>query len=413
MGRTATLVRRNFAFGVLAAGLAVFVLMRSSGATSVRAKDDLPATFPGFDPDAVRRVEVSRTTKKDDKTVTDQVRLVSDDGKVWTIDTAWGYPADVSRVRAFLDKVKGSREKGIATENAQKFASFGGADGFTDVKVDGANGATLAKFGVGKGNAAGLWSDSFLRVDVGGGSKSPRVVVATDFQSGAVGADLAGWLEQRLFPGAATTDVSKIEMAQPAKDRTIVLEKGVRGEKDTEDPWKMTKPEEGKVGSQAAANLARGFTGLFLSEVVDGTVGPEADAKYGFDKPEAVVTVTGREEKAGAAAPTWTIVIGKKVEGKEHRYVRRHVNGKEDPFVFTVSDWDLRDFQNDPSQFLEKKPEEAAPAMDGTPQPTDPSMGEPAMEEPAMDAPAMDAPAMDEPPPAPPAMDDPPKDAGR
>jgi uncharacterized protein DUF4340 len=418
MDRSSTLVRRNLVLGGLAAVLVAVVALRPGGATSVREKDDLPATFPDFAPDAARRVEVSRTTKKDGKPVTEEIRLVSDDGKAWTIDTAWGYPADAGRVRSFLDKVKGSREKGAATENAQKFAAFGGADGFTEVKVDGAKGAPLVKFAVGKGNAAGLWSDSYLRVDLGGSKPGSRVVVATDFQSGAVGTDLPGWLEQRLFPGASTGDVTRIEIVQPAKERTIVLEKGARGEKDTEDPWTMKSPQEGKVGSQAAGNLARGFTGLFLSEVVDGTAGPEVDAKYGFDKPEAVVTATGRAEKEGAPPHTWKLVVGKKVEGKEHRYVRRAIDGKDQSYVFTVSDWDLRDFQNDPVQFLEKKPEDAKPEG------TEPAMGEapamepgmegttePAMSEPGTPPPAMEEPGMDAPPP-PPAMDDAPKEAG-
>jgi hypothetical protein len=422
MDRARSLLRRNAVLAALAAVLLAVVLLRPGGATSVREKDDLPAAFPDFSPDAARRVEVTRTTKKDGKPATERVRLVSDDGRTWTIDTAWGYPADAGRVRSFLEKVKGSREKGVATENPEKFAAFGGADGFTEVTIDGEKGAPLARFGVGKGNAAGLWSDSYLRVDAGGSAASPRVVVATDFQSGSVGTDLPGWLEQRLFPGAATADVTRIEIVQPAKEnRTIVLEKGVRGEKDTEDPWAMTQPQQGKVGSQAAGNLARGFTGLFLSEVVDGATGPEADAKYGFDKPEAIVTVTGRPEKEGAPAPTWKVVVGKKVEGKEHRYVRRFLDGKEEPYVFTVSDWDLRDFQNDPAQFLEKKPEDAkpegtAPAMDGTTPPVEPAPGTPPPE-PAMDAPGTE-PGMDAPPPAPPdeppppGMDEP-KDATR
>ena len=172
------------------------------------------------------------------------------------------------------------------------------------------------------------------------------------------------------------------------------------------------------------------FTGvrpllMFLTGLSAG--GPESFVespgpldKYGLNPDSPDLTRIELVPKSGKSE---VLLVGKKVDGKEHRYVRRAVDGKDQAYVFTVSDWDLRDFQNDPAQFLEKKPDDTKPegtepamgevpamepAMEGT---TEPAMSEPGTPPPAMDEPGMQG--MEEPaPPPPPAMDDAPKEAG-
>ena len=78
--------------------------------------------------------------------------------------------------------------------------------------------------------------------------------------------------------------------------------------------------------------------------------------------PTSSCSGTGRRPEDGSPAPTWTIRVGKKVEGTSTWYARRATGEAADPFVFTVNDYDVTDFRKDPATWVEKKPEPPAPA---------------------------------------------------
>jgi hypothetical protein len=416
MERSARLVRRNLILAGLSCAFLAVVLLRPTQSAAVRSEADYPAAWPDFDPVKVRAIELSRKAKRDGKEVPERLRLTGS-GDDWRIATAHDYPAMTSRVRTFLDKMREARVLREPTQNPERFPTYAGTDGFTEVRVLGEADAPLATFGIGTTNADNNWENVFLRLDAAasapgtaGAAAKPagRIVVASKFDTSASRADVASWAEQRVWPALARSEVLEISVEQPSKSRTIDLVRGKKAEGDADEPWTMTKPEEGKADASAVGNLLRAFVGLNLADVVDSATGAEADAKYGFDKPDVVVTAKGTPAGAPGdkpTAPTWRIVVGKKVEGAEvdRYYVRRATNGKEDGFVFAVSDFDLKDFRAEPATLLEKKPEPPAPA--------------PGTEAPGMDAPGMDGAAMeDASPPSPPAdgapMDDAPMDDG-
>ena len=452
MERTARLVRRNLLLAGLACAFLAVVLLRPTQSAAVKTDTDYPLAFPGFDPAKVRAVELDRTTKRDGKDVAEHLRLAGS-GDAWTIATAHDYPAMTSRVRTFLDKMRDARVRREPTQNPERFAQYAGADGFTEVRVLGEADAPLATYGIGTTNADNDWEQVFLRIGPpaaaagappAGGPATPgspaapktsaRIVVASGFDTSAARADVASWAEQRIWPALSRAEVVELSVEQPSKTRTITLVRGKKAEGEADDPWTMTSPEAGKTDASAVGNLLRGFVGLNLSDVVGSALGPEVDAQYGFDKPDVVVTAKGSAPAAGGGAekptvPTWRIVVGKKLEKSDvdRYYVRRETNGKPDAFVFSVSDFDLKDFRAEPSTLLEKKPEPpapATPAMDGTPPapapagmdapppgmtgetpPTPPAPGTPPAsppQPPPAPPPAMDeAPGMEPPAPAP------------
>jgi hypothetical protein len=429
MERVNVLVRRCVAFGALAVVAGTLVALRGPGTTSVVAETALPETFPGFEPDQVFSFEVARTKKDGDKTVPESIRIARADTspghEAWAVETASRYPAKLGVVKEYLAKVKEARTRGEKTRTASRFPQYAPPEGFTEVRLFDKDARAIVSFGIGKSGADGNWSDVFLRLDDAkkaspGAGEGSRVVAATKAPSTFPGTGVTEWIDTALWPGVSETEVATLVVDQREKSRVVEMVRVPKTGEEKDDTWKVTKPEEGKASS-TGSNLVRTFVGLNLTEMVESAGGAEADAKYGFDKPTVVVTTKSKTEKPGQTPVERTLTIGKKVEGKEQWYVRRG----EEPWVFTVSEWEVKLFREEPSAWIEKKPEpppsngdgtamgEAPPAMDGA---APPAMGEappPAMGEappPAMgEAPP---PAMGEAPPAPmgeappPAMED-------
>ena len=410
MDRAQSLVRRNLVFAAAACVLLAVVILRPSTSASVRSTDDFPSAFPGFEPGKAKAISVERTVKKDGKDVKETIRLVAASADAWTIESSHGYPAQTIRVKTFLDSIRSTRAKAEPTSVAAKFPQFAGDGGFTEVRVTGDAGAPLASFGIGKSGAGGAWSDVYLRIDSPGGGG--RIVTSVGFDTSGNRTEVASWVDPKLFPTLSAAMVAEMELYQPSKSRRIELVRGKKGEKDTDDPWDMTKPEAGKAVPNNVMGLVRAFVELALGDVVDAATGSAADAKYGFDNPDVVATARGHAPKEELEGASWKLIVGKKAEGKDvdRWYVRRGVNGKDEPFVFTVSDWALRDFRGEPSQWLEKKPEPppsppVPPAPAPVPAPV-PGMGaEPAMGAapvpPAVPPVPSPVPGMGEKPPAP------------
>jgi hypothetical protein len=383
MDRATNLVRRNVVFaGVAAAALAVLLLRP---APSAAVPTTFPKAFRDFDSAKVRAIEVSRVAKRDGKDVPESIRLVQRGADDWVVESAGGYPARLASVKRFLDSLSSIEVRNEPTSNPEKFAQYAGSDGFTEVRIEEDGGRVRLSFAVGAGNAEGSWQDRYLRIDdlalgappaaVAPGAPVPpakgRIVVAHGGELSDVRPDLTSWVETRLWPSLSEGDVLTLAVEQRSKDRTMAFARGTKGEKDTEDPWTMTKPEEGKTHADRVKNLLRAFTNLSLSKVVGRHGGAAEDATYGFDKPELVLTAEGRPPPAPRSGekpppPTWSVTIGKKSDAKDVDgwFARRSTNGKPDDFVVLVPDYALGEMRAEPSSFLDK-PEPPAPPKDG------------------------------------------------
>ncbi len=418
MDRARSLVVRCVAFGAAAVVSIGVMALGGSRTVATTSSERLPAALPAFEVAKVKTVQISRTGTEDGKPKTDAVKLERRSATQWTIASAFDYPADTSKVEGFLKGLGSAKSKGVSTTNPAKFAGFAGPEGFTEVKLLAEGGATLASFGIGKGGADGTYSTSFVRID-GAEGKGAAVHIVAELDTWSARPEAIGWADARIWPALTTADVGQLSIQQREPERSIVMTRGTKGEKDTDDPWALELPLQGALLKDSAMSVVQRWVGLSFGGIVDGgTSGAQVEAqtgaKYGFDKPELILRSAGKKGPDGRPGPESALLVGKKVEGKSQWYARRKgTGGPDDAFIFTIDDYQLTDFRADPTNWLEKKPEPpappAAPGMDDAPAMGDAAMGDaamgdaPAMGEPAgMDA-AAPAPGMEgAPPPAPP-----------
>lgn len=449
MERIQSLWVRNVVFGALCA---VFVLLLALRRDATRPSDDTAGTGPAFaaiQVDKVVAIEVEQTTKVDGKPTKQAVRLVRASPTVWKLASAFDHPAVTATVENWLKGLSRAKQHSVRTSNAEKFASFAGTDGFVDVRIFESEGTPSLSFGIGKANSEGGYaSKRFVRLDDPTKAGAGRVLDVSDLDGADSLTSATYWVETRLLPTLTAADVAELTVEQGAAHRPITFVRGKKPEKndadkkdgdkkdaaaadkDKEDPWTVAAPKPEPAASETVMGLVRGFVGMSLASIEAGKIAAADEAKYGFDKPDLVLRGTGKSPADASLPPTWTLHIGKKVEGKSAWYVRRSTGEADDPFVFTVNDYELTDFRKDPEQFLQKKPEppapaapgmdtapgmDAAPAMDAPPgsPPAAPTAPTPP---PAPPAPAPATPAMDAPPgpgtaPTPPAMEPPPAPA--
>jgi hypothetical protein len=299
----------------------------------------------------------------------------------------------------------------VGTTNPAKFAAFAGDDGWTDVRVYDEREAPILSFGIGKGGADGSWSNVYLRVDdlqkggLGGaveaGAQRPgKVVASTGLDAWGNRGEPTFWVETRLFPGLSEADLTEVAWEHAPKSWSGRLVRGTKAAgAEGDDPWTLSGTHSGAAKPATAKLYAQAFVGLPLAGLEDGKETPETDAKYGFDKPDLVLTARGRAAGEGSLAPEWKVVVGKKAEGKAVWYARRSGPAGREPWVFAVNDYDLSRFRDDPKDLLETPPAPppAEPGMGEAP--TEPAMGEAPPAPPAEPTP----PAMGETPPPPPA----------
>ena len=414
MDRTQRLTRRLYVFvGALVLGVVVLVL-RAATTTELPATKALPPTFPGIDVAKVRAVEIEKTVTVDGKPTPRLVRLERTGVASWAVASSDGYAADAKKVEDFVKSLAEVRTKGEVTATAEKFSTFAGPDGFTNVRLFGDGEAPTLSFGIGKGNALGSWSNTFVRVDDltrraaalpaapgAPDAKAGRVVGATGIDGYMDRTDVTQWIEGRLFPGLTDGEIAEVTWSHPSKGFAGRLVRGTKGEKDADDPWLVeVAGPAAPAKADAAKQVISALTGVRLASL-EGRAAAGSDATYGFDKPDVVVTATAKPVKDGVPAPIYKLEIGKKLEGKSTWYVRRSMLKGADPWVYAVNEYELAKFRDDPKDLLVTPPAPPAEPAMADPTPPTPADGPAAMGE-APPAP----PAMTDAPPAPPAMTD-------
>jgi hypothetical protein len=424
MVRTQSLLVRNAIFGVASVVLAVVLALRATG---TRISDDATGRGPAFTPVKVEKVvslEIEQTTKVDGKDVKEGVKLVRTGPAAWKLASSFDYPADTGKVESYLKTLNGTKRHEEPTSNPAKFKDFAGPEGFLEVRVFESDGAPSLAFGIGKASAEGGYSaKKFVRVDDAAPAKGARILLVSGLDAYGSPTSATNWVETRMLPLLTNAEVMELAVDQGEAHRQVAFVRGkkpVTKDKDgkdvpgkdganAEDPWNLTAPTAEPAVAETVMSLVRGFVGMTFASIEAGKMTPADEVRFGFDKPDLVIKGTGKVPADLGPTPTWTIRIGKKVEGKSAWYARRSTGEAVDPFVFTVNDYDLTEFRKDPSTWAVKKPEPppaaplpTAPAMDGA---TPPAMGEAPPSPPAMsDAPPTPA-GMDAAPPAPAGMD--------
>lgn len=419
MDRYRRLSRRLYLFaGVFALGL-VLVVVRAAATVEVPTGKALPQVFPPIDFNALRVVEVEKTpVKPGDGKEAKSLRLERTGVSTWVVASSDGFPADHKKVEDFVKGLSEVRSLAEVTTSPEKFPTFAGDDGFTDVRLYAAASEEPSHaFGIGKANALGSWSNTFLRVDEArrpplapGGARAGggRVLAVKGVDAWVDRTDLLQWIEPRFFPGLADADLVEVTWTYAPKSFHGVLTRGTRAEGESEDPFVVsTRGPDGAASAPAAAKrdpakqIVSGLSGLRLAGVV-GRAGEGSDATYGFDAPSLVVVGRGKAPSADKPAPIYRIEVGKKVEGKSTYYARRSLLVSADPWVFTVNEYELGRLTEDPVELLEKKPEPPPPPSEAPATPTTPTPTEDEEVRPPTPA----EPGAPEAPPGPPGMDD-------
>jgi hypothetical protein len=358
MDRIQSLRRRIAVFGGAVFLLAAALVLLPSPTSAVKSSD-LPLVFARFadQSDSARSVEIVQGEKR--------VALVRREAE-WVLESAFDHPARPGKVQALLSAIGRARQQGIATRRAETFGQYAPADGWIQVTVRDAAGASLAELSVGKTR----YPEIYLRTKDG---ESERVVTASDFSADAASVRPREWIDTLLWEGLREKGIVRIEVEQRKEKRTIALARESKPEdEDAPATWKMLSPSEGEADATGAGDLVRSFTGMNIEEIVGGATSQDPEKTFGFDEPTIVVTAHGpAPEKEGEPAPKFVLTIGKKAEDTNSWFVRRG----SDSWVFKVADYSLSAFRKEPDAFLVKKPDAGKPA-DGEEKPPGEGSGE-------------------------------------
>ncbi|MCA1959696.1 MAG: DUF4340 domain-containing protein [Desulfomonile sp.] len=92
-------------------------------------------------------------------------------------------------------------------------------------------------------------------------------------------------------------DKSVVTIAEPDVNRLAFTKDGSETElrREAPDKWVMTKPEQIKVKKSLMDTAIRSLTNLRARDIIDAP--SDKPEEYGFDKPEMVVTITGKERE--------------------------------------------------------------------------------------------------------------------
>ena len=346
-----SLERRTLTFGILAVvfGAALWLLPEAS--TSVK-KESLPLAFPGFEKDAVKRVEINRGQER--------VILEAGSGGAWNLASHFRYPLSAPPDR-LLDAIASARITSEVTRRSETFDKYAGGTGWIEVAAVDNRGRESVRLRVGRYK----YPETFLLLGTG---KEERVVKATSISETVASLQTRMWIETRMWPDLTAVNMVRIDVEQRVDKRTITIARRGESPADIEmvvpekDPkgekiyW-MSSPRQADARKLAVDDLAREFTGMLIEEVVADSVGEAEKVKYGFDEPELVATFYS---KAGEQVTKHKLTVGKRVEGKEKWYVRRD----DQSWVFVVDGSSgVSRMRQSPEEFLPKAEEE--PKKDG------------------------------------------------
>jgi hypothetical protein len=312
------------ALAVVVVLLVVFGRTRSSSRGAGSMVDQL--VVPGFVPDKARLIEIT-------KAGSDTVRVrKTDDG--WTVESAWGYAADPTRVNDLLRAIEELRVRDVRSTRPASHAAFQVDDaGGVWVHVYDGQDKQLAYVCAGK---AVEYDRCFVRA-----SGSNAVVEATPNllqKLGAGGPDRTlepTFLVQKTVTRFDADTVRRVTLQRG--DETVVLEKteaeepGVNpdtgeAQPETVTKWMIRQPAEEEADENACRSMVNAFSGMMATGIGGGRTLEEC----GLDPPDAKVTLEFDEESKTAPV---TLLFGQTVPESNHRYV---VRGEEGARIFVV-----------------------------------------------------------------------------
>jgi hypothetical protein len=305
---------------------------------------------PGFVPDEARLIEVSKSGAE-----TVRVRGA---GKDWTVESAWGYPADPERVQSLLQAIEELRVRGVRSRRAASHRDFllDEAQGLW-VRVCGANGKELAKVCAGKSVA---YDSCFVRT-----SGSDDVLEATPNLLQNLGAEGEHKPRPVFFVNKTVLTYEPDNVQRLTLEResgTVVLEKveaeepSVNAETGQEQTkpvtkWMIRQPEEEEADENACLSIVNGLSSIIAPDIGGGKTAEEC----GLAPPKAKVTIEFTQ--ASGKAPV-SVLFGTSPLELNRYYA---MTGDEGARIFVVSSYYWSFAVKDLNELRKVKREEPAP----------------------------------------------------
>lgn len=331
------LQKRVAVFAGVAVVLAVWLVLRpdpSSGTTD----QSLPLLLPNFDGEAVRKIVIARVDPEDPE-AGEQLTLLRRGAKDWVLSDRFDHPVLSASIERLFEELGGARDRGLATDRADTFDRYRPSTGWKTLRLEDGSGKLIASVDMGRVERG----DLFTRVDQGGTTRVHRV---SGLRPALAPTEAVSWIDTQMWPGnlEAKTMV-RLDLdrrAQPGGELVRLVKRGLPESRiqlvvpptDPEDEkkvWYLLAPDPpGDADTFEVEDLARGFAGLLIADVVGRSTTPDQEAAFGFDKPTTIATFYA---DVGEQVVPHTLTIGAKHAEKDAWYARVEGRG----FQYLVS----------------------------------------------------------------------------
>jgi hypothetical protein len=263
-------------------------------------------------------------------------------GEEWVVPKAGDYPADKSKVEAFLDKIAGLKTNPLVTRTSASHQRLQVADTDYVRRVDfkSADGNTHALF-IGSAPSGGS-----THVRAGG---QDEVYLARDLSSFDASNDVTAWINPVYL---TVTQDSVVSLTLQNANGTFEFEKPVSG------TWTLKGLATGEeLDADSPTSLLAPIASLRMTR----PLGKEAKPEYGLEQPAAVVSLTTKDDSG--STKTVTLRIGAK-DSTDNSY---SVISSESSYYVRVANFSVEDLVTKTRDgFLKPKP---TPTPAATPAP--------------------------------------------
>jgi len=331
---------------VIAVVLLIFFGRPPSGSRGVDTRIGM-LVVPGFVPDDARLIEV---TKAGSETV-----RVRKNGADWSVESAWGYPADAARVGSLLQAIEQLRVQDVRSTRPSSHPSFAVDESAGIwVRIYDSAGKELANVCAGKSVS---YNRCFVRA---GGSHEVAEVTPNLLQNmGAANPNRTPsptFFVNKSVVHFTADDVRTITLDRDAGravlERTTVEEQSVdpdTGEEVTRQAtkWMVREPHEEEADADACRSIVNAFANMMAVDIGGGKM----PAECGLAPAKAKVTIGFGE--ASEQEPV-VVLLGEAAPEAKGHYV---IAAEEGARIFIVSStyWDLA--VKDLDQLRKVKPE--------------------------------------------------------
>lgn len=236
----------------------------------------------------------------------------------WVLPSADDFPCEESRVQEFLNKVADLKSNRLVTQNSTSHRRLRVADDAFErqITITMEDGVSYALY---------LGTSPAYQVTHARRADQSQVYLVSGIGIGEASTAVTAWINAKYL------SVPQDQIAAV----TIQNAQGTfRFFKDEAGNWDM---EGLGAGEQLDQNVIRTILNQLEAWWMTEPLGKTEKSEYGFDKPNAVITVEAKDQ--AGSAKTYTVTIGARLE--DSSYVMR---SSESPYYVRVSEFSAQDF---------------------------------------------------------------------